>query len=46
MATYAKRNGKIRVQVRKNGRAKSATFDTTSSDAQLWAAMQEHGADR
>lgn len=43
MATYAKRNGKIRVQVRKNNRAYSATFDN-KSDAQLWAAMHEHGA--
>jgi len=43
MATYAKRNGKIRVQVRINGLSKSATFDT-KSEAQLWAALQERGS--
>lgn len=44
MATYAKRNGKIRVQVRINGLSKSATFDT-QAQAKLWAVMQENGAD-
>ena len=39
MATYAKRNGKIRVQVRINGLTKSATFDT-KAQAQLRAVMK------
>lgn len=42
MATYVKRNGKIRVQIRANGRSKSATFPT-KREAQIWAAMQELG---
>jgi len=42
MATYVKRNGKIRVQIRSNGRSKSATFQT-KREAQVWAVMHEHG---
>ena len=44
MATFTKRNGKTRVQVRVNGLAKPATFNT-KSEAKLWAAIQENGAD-
>ena len=40
MATFAKRNGRVFVQVAINGKRKSKTFDT-KQDAMIWAATTE-----